>query len=79
MFRISGDNFGQAIGLIVVGSPVRLPVALALGWVFVRRRSIWAAIGLHAAFNAVLLSSPRRTARHPDRAPADGRSATSGG
>jgi len=33
----------------------RLPVAFVLGWVFVRRRSIWASIGLHSAFNAILL------------------------
>jgi membrane protease YdiL (CAAX protease family) len=32
-----------------------LPVAFVLGWVFVRRGSIWAPIGLHATFNAVLL------------------------
>ena len=40
-----------------------MPVALALGWLFVRRGSIWAPIGLHAAFNGILLilagSSPR--------------------
>ena len=33
----------------------RLPVALALGWLFLRRGSIWASFGLHAAFNGVLL------------------------
>ena len=30
-----------------------LPAGLALGWVFLRRRSLYAAIGLHAAFNAL--------------------------
>lgn len=30
-----------------------LPVGLALGWVFLSRRSLYAAIGLHAAFNAL--------------------------
>ena len=30
-----------------------LPVALALGWVFLARRSLYASIGLHAAFNGV--------------------------
>ena len=44
-----------ALGLIVVGFVDRLPVAFALGWLFVRRRSLWAPIGLHATFNAVLL------------------------
>lgn len=51
----SGASFGEAIGLIVVGFASRLPVALALGWLFVRTRSIWAPIGLHMAFNAILL------------------------
>ena len=32
---------------------VLLPVAIALGWVFLRRRSLYAAIGLHGAFNAI--------------------------
>jgi membrane protease YdiL (CAAX protease family) len=41
--------------LIVVGFTTRLPVALALGWLFVARRSIWAPLGLHIAFNAILL------------------------
>nr|MBA3235396.1 CPBP family intramembrane metalloprotease [Chloroflexota bacterium] len=44
-----------AFGLAVVGFGARVPVALALGWLFVRRGTIWAPFGLHAAFNAVLL------------------------
>jgi membrane protease YdiL (CAAX protease family) len=30
-----------------------LPAGLALGWVFLARRSLYASIGLHAAFNAI--------------------------
>ncbi len=30
-----------------------LPVGLTLGWLFLSRRSLYAAIGLHAAFNAI--------------------------
>ncbi len=52
---IEATSFGQAIGLIAVGAGTRLPVAWVLGWVFVRRGSIWASIGLHATFNAILL------------------------
>ncbi len=52
---IEATSFGQVVGLIVVGAGSRLPVAWALGWIFVRRGSIWASIGLHATFNAVLL------------------------
>ena len=30
-----------------------LPAGVALGWVFLSRRSLYAAIGLHAAFNGI--------------------------
>jgi hypothetical protein len=30
-----------------------LPVSVALGWLFLSRRSLYASIGLHAAFNAI--------------------------
>jgi membrane protease YdiL (CAAX protease family) len=51
---LGGSSIGEATGLAVVGFASRLPVALVLAWVYLRRRSIYAAIGLHAAFNAVL-------------------------
>ncbi|MBI2763944.1 MAG: CPBP family intramembrane metalloprotease [Chloroflexi bacterium] len=51
----TGDTFSAALGVAVVAAGARLPVALALGLVFERRGSLWAAIGLHATFNAVLL------------------------
>ncbi len=44
---------GQAILQAFFIFLVRLPVGLVLGWVFVRRGSIMAPIGLHAAFNTV--------------------------
>ncbi len=55
VINISGGSFGEAGGLIAVGFASRLPVALALGWLFVRTGSIWAPIGLHMAFNGILL------------------------
>ena len=55
VLNVSADTAGQAIGLIVVGFATRLPVAFALGWLFVARRSIWAPLGLHIAFNGILL------------------------
>jgi membrane protease YdiL (CAAX protease family) len=55
VLNVTADNAGQAIGLIVVGFVTRLPVAFALGWLFVVRRSIWAPLGLHMAFNGILL------------------------
>ena len=30
-----------------------LPVAIVLGWVFLTRRSLYAAIGLHGTFNGI--------------------------
>ena len=51
----TGSSAGDAFGLAVVGFGTRVPVAIALGWLFVRRGTIWASFGLHAAFNAVLL------------------------
>jgi len=55
VLNTSATSAGEAFGLAVVGFATRIPVALALGWLFLRRGSIWAPIGLHAAFNGVLL------------------------
>lgn len=51
----SGDTFAAALGVAAVAAGARLPVALILGFVFNRRGSLWASIGLHATFNAMLL------------------------
>jgi membrane protease YdiL (CAAX protease family) len=56
VLTISGGTAGEAIALAVIAFATRLPVALALGWLFLQRGSIWVPIGLHAAFNAVLLT-----------------------
>ncbi len=55
VITVSGDTLPQVGGLIAVGFATRLPVALALGWLYLRTRSIWAPLGLHMAFNAILL------------------------
>jgi membrane protease YdiL (CAAX protease family) len=55
VLTISGTSAGEALGLALVGFASRIPVALALGWLFLRRQSIWAPIGLHATFNGVLI------------------------
>lgn len=55
VITISGTNAGEAFGLAVVGFGSRIPVALALGWIFLRRGTVWASFGLHAAFNGILL------------------------
>jgi membrane protease YdiL (CAAX protease family) len=53
---ISAPTVGEGAALAAVGFAGRIPIALALGWVFIRRRSIYASMGLHAAFNAILLT-----------------------
>jgi membrane protease YdiL (CAAX protease family) len=52
---IQGTGFANALALVAVGAGSRVPVAIVLGWLYVRRGSLWAPIGLHATFNAVLL------------------------
>jgi membrane protease YdiL (CAAX protease family) len=52
---VGGATFQEAISLAFVAGVVRIPVALALGWLYVRTGSLWAPIGLHAAFNGVLI------------------------
>jgi membrane protease YdiL (CAAX protease family) len=51
----TGTTAADGLGLAVVGFGTRVPIALVLGWLFVRRKTIWAPFGLHAAFNAWLL------------------------
>lgn len=55
ILTVSGSSAGDAIGLAVVGFVTRLPIALALGWLFIRRGTVWSSFGLHAAFNLILL------------------------
>lgn len=55
VLTIGGSTFGEAAGIAFVAFAARLPVSLALGWVFLRRRSIYASIGLHATFNGLLV------------------------
>jgi membrane protease YdiL (CAAX protease family) len=54
VINVSGTS-DNIVGLTVIGFVTRLPVAFVLGWLFVRRGSIWAPIGLHMSFNAILL------------------------
>jgi membrane protease YdiL (CAAX protease family) len=52
---LGGSTVTEAAAIAIVAFAGRLPVAVALGWVYVRRRSLWAAIGLHGAFNGILI------------------------
>jgi membrane protease YdiL (CAAX protease family) len=52
---VSGPTAGEAFQQAFVAFVGRIPIALALGVLFVRRGTIWASFGLHAAFNGILL------------------------
>lgn len=56
VLTVAGSTAEQALGLAIVAFAARIPVAFVLGWLFLRRGSIWAPIGLHATFNAILLT-----------------------
>ena len=60
---VSGDTFAETVRVALVAGLVRIPVALALGWLFVRTGSIWGPIGLHAAFNGILIAIAEAAAR----------------
>lgn len=55
ILTLSGPTFGEALGQAFVAFTVRIPVALALGWLFIRTRSIYPTIALHATFNGLPL------------------------
>ena len=55
VLSVGGETFGDAITLAFVAGIVRMPVALTLGWLYVRSGSLWAPIGLHATYNGVLI------------------------
>jgi hypothetical protein len=55
VIAVRGTSLDEALAIALVGFGTRLPIAIALGFLFLRRGSIWAPIGLHAAFNGVIL------------------------
>jgi membrane protease YdiL (CAAX protease family) len=55
VLTITGVDARQAFAVALAAFLGRIPVALALGWLFTRTRTIWAPLGLHAAFNGILL------------------------
>jgi len=60
---VTGDTFGETVRVAIVAGVVRIPVAFALGWLFVRTGSIWGPIGLHAGFNGILIALAEAAAR----------------
>jgi len=55
VLTLGGADFSEAIRIAAIAFIARLPVAWLLGWIFVRRDSLWASIVLHATFNGVAL------------------------
>jgi membrane protease YdiL (CAAX protease family) len=51
VLTVGGSSFGEAVQRAAFAFVLRLPVALALGWVYVRSRSLAPSIALHASFN----------------------------
>jgi membrane protease YdiL (CAAX protease family) len=48
-------SFGEGAQRALFSFVALMPVSLTLGWLFLRRGSLYAAIGLHAAFNGIQL------------------------
>ncbi len=53
VITLGGSSAAEGFGLAAFAFAVRLPVALALGWLFLRRGTLYGPIALHAAFNAL--------------------------
>lgn len=53
VLTVGSGDLGTALRLALITFVVRLPVALVLGWVFMRRRTLVAPIALHATYNAI--------------------------
>ncbi len=53
---VSGTSVGDAASVAVVAFAVRLPLGIALGWLWIRRRSLVATIALHASYNLAIVA-----------------------
>lgn len=53
---VGGSSVADALGVAAVAFIVRLPLGIALGWLWIRRRSLVATIALHAAYNLVIVA-----------------------
>jgi membrane protease YdiL (CAAX protease family) len=62
---IQATTFEQGLPMALIGFAARVPIGIALGWLFVRKGTIWAPLGLHAAFNGILLLFAEIYAQYP--------------
>jgi membrane protease YdiL (CAAX protease family) len=53
---VGGTSVADAAGVAAVAFVVRLPLGIALGWLWMRRRSLLAAIALHSAYNLAIVA-----------------------
>ncbi len=55
VLTVGGETFAEGLERALFAFAVRLPIAVVLGWLYVRRGSLLAAIGCHATFNGLPL------------------------
>lgn len=53
---VGGTSVADAVSVAAVAFLVRLPLGIALGWLWVRRRSLVATIALHAVYNLAIVA-----------------------
>jgi membrane protease YdiL (CAAX protease family) len=53
---VGGTSVGGAVSVAAVAFLVRLPLGIALGWLWIRRRSLIATIALHASYNLAIVA-----------------------
>jgi membrane protease YdiL (CAAX protease family) len=53
---VGGTSVGDALSVAAVAFIVRLPLGIALGWLWIRRRSLIATIALHASYNLAIVA-----------------------
>ena len=55
VLTLGGSDASEAIRIATIAFVARLPVSFLLGWLFLRRDSLWASIALHATYNGTAL------------------------
>jgi membrane protease YdiL (CAAX protease family) len=53
---VGGTSVGDSASVVAVTFVVRLPLGVALGWLWIRRRSLIATIALHASYNLAIVA-----------------------